>query len=82
MGLTINNYHIIYYHIDATQSVGLVLTYFTKPDYLAVQGWVQATFLFSDTVNQMILMFIIMLRSFQGRLATCLLVLYVTALWL
>ena len=32
-----NNEHVRYYHMDATQSVGLVQTNFSYPDFLVVQ---------------------------------------------
>ena len=46
-----NNNHIIYYHMDAQQSTGLVQTYFTGPDYLVVQDRIYAAFLSPDTFN-------------------------------
>ena len=53
MGVLYNNNHIIFYHIDALQAVGLAWTYFTYPDYLVVQCWVYVTYLSPDTINQM-----------------------------
>ena len=44
MALILINDHIIYYHMDATLSVGLLWTYFANPDYFVGQGWVNATF--------------------------------------
>ena len=44
MALDFNNNHIIYYHMDAQQSIWLAQTYFASPDYLAVQDWIHATF--------------------------------------
>ena len=52
MVLMLNNDHIIYYYMDATQSLGLVWTYFTYPDYLVVQCCVKTRYLSPDTVNQ------------------------------
>ena len=52
MVLQLNSGRIIYYYMDATQSVGLMWTYFAHPEYLAVQGWIQTTFLYWDTINQ------------------------------
>ena len=40
IALTFRSDHIIYYHIDATWSVALALTYFAHPDYL-----------YPDTIN-------------------------------
>ena len=39
--------------MDALWSVGLVPTYFTHSDYLVVQCWDHATYLFPDTVKQL-----------------------------
>ena len=44
--------HIIYYHMDAQWSIGLAWTYFTSPDYLAVQERIHAAFLYPDTINR------------------------------
>ena len=51
MALAYNDNHIIYYHMDAQQSVGLGRTYFTSPDYLVVQCLVCYTFFHPDTMN-------------------------------
>ena len=40
MALQLNNSHIIYDYIDATQSMGLEQTSFTHPDYLVIQCWI------------------------------------------
>ena len=39
--------------MDALQSMGLVQTYFTHPDYLVVQCWLYTTYLSPDTIKQM-----------------------------
>ena len=36
MALMFNDDHIIYYHMDATHSFGLVQNYFTHPNYSVV----------------------------------------------
>ena len=53
MALANNNDHIIYFHMDATQSVRLAWTYFAHPDYLVAQCWVCTTYLSPNIVNQM-----------------------------
>ena len=52
MALELNDAHIICYHMDATQLVGLMWTYFTLSDYLVALGWISATFLSPNTINQ------------------------------
>ena len=52
MALQLNNSHIRYYHMDTTQSVGLMWNYLSHPDYLVIQGWIYATSLYPDTTNQ------------------------------
>ena len=52
MVLHMNDEHIVYFHMDTTQSVGLVQTYFSHPEFLIVQCWIHATFLFPDTATQ------------------------------
>ena len=37
--------------MEAQQSIWLALSYFTSLDYLAVQEWIHATFLYPDTIN-------------------------------
>ena len=51
MTLTCNNNHIVYYHMDAQQSVGLGWTYFTSPDYFVIQCWFCSMFFHSDAIN-------------------------------
>ena len=51
--LAFNNDQIIYHYTDATWSVDMAQTYFVHPDYLVVQSWVHATYLFHNIVNQM-----------------------------
>ena len=51
MALTFNNNHITYYHMDVQQSTPLAHTYFTSPDYLAVQDRIHTTFIFPETIN-------------------------------
>ena len=50
--LQCNNIHIIYYHMDTTQSVGLAWTFFTHPDYLVIQVVIHATCSYLDTINK------------------------------
>ena len=45
MALHMKNYHIRYYQVGATQSVGLAQSYFLHPDSLVIQCWVHATIL-------------------------------------
>ena len=63
-GSDIQNNYIIYFYIDATQSLGLAQTYFTNLDYMVVQCWVKTIYLSPDTVNSMGFASIIMLHSF------------------
>ena len=51
MVLAFNNNHIIYYHMDAQQSIGLGQTYFTSSDCLVVQFLVCSLFFHLDTIN-------------------------------
>ena len=51
MTLTFDNNHIIYYLMDAQWLVGLVQTYFAISDYLTVQEWIHAAFLYPHTIN-------------------------------
>ena len=48
MTLHMENGHILYYLIDATQLVDLVQTFFTHPDHLVIQSWIHNTFLFPN----------------------------------
>ena len=50
--LHMTNEHIIYYHMDTTQPVGLTWAYFTHPYYLVAQSQACTTYLFPDTINQ------------------------------
>ena len=52
MGLHMNDGHIIYYYLDATQSVGLMQTCFNHLDFLVVQCWICAMFMLADMVTQ------------------------------
>ena len=52
MALHMNNDHIRYYHMDATHSVGLALSYFSHPYYLVIKFWVCTTVLFPDSITQ------------------------------
>ena len=61
MTLAFNNDHIIYYQMDALQSMGLALTYFTHPDYFVVHWWVH------DTINQTGFYTYYCVKFFKGR---------------
>ena len=52
MTLKMNNGHIIYYHMDTTQSVSWAWAYFNHPDYLVIQSWIHTTHVFPDTITQ------------------------------
>ena len=43
--------HIIYYHMNAFQSVVLACSYISHPNYLVVQCWISAVVLFPDLIN-------------------------------
>ena len=48
MALLMNDAYIMYHHMDSSLSVGLVQSYFSHPDYLALQCWVHTDVLFPD----------------------------------
>ena len=50
--LDLNYAHIIYYHINASQSVCLVQIYFAHADFLDILGWIHATCSYQDTKNE------------------------------
>ena len=52
MALAFNNDCILPHGCNMVS--GLLQTYITCPDYLMVQSWVFATFLFPNTVNKMV----------------------------
>ena len=72
MALAFNSDHIIYYDMDAMQSVVLMWTYFIHPTYLVVQYWVHTYMHLLILLNTWGLKPIVMLRSLQGRWAICL----------
>ena len=51
MDLAFNGNQIIYYHMHVQWSTDLAQTYFTSPDYFAVQCWIHAAFLSPHRVN-------------------------------
>ena len=53
MALACNSEYIIYYHMDALWSLGLVWNCFAHPNYLDVQCWVHTTYVSPGTINQM-----------------------------
>ena len=48
--MLINYAHILYYCMDALRSTFLGCSYFIIPDYLIVNIWVNAIFLFQDLI--------------------------------
>ena len=52
MDLAFNSDHIIYYHMDAPQLIGLVKTNFAHLDSLVVQFWIHTIHLSPDAINQ------------------------------
>ena len=68
--------------MDARQSVGLMQTYFTHPEYLVDQCCVHTTCLSSDTGNQIGPLIYCYVKFFWRGWDTHLLVTHVIALWL
>ena len=48
MALHIDNNHILYYHMDVLWSNILGHSYFASHDYLALQRWIKAMFLYPN----------------------------------
>ena len=52
MALAFNNNHITCYDMNAQWTTGFAQTYFANTDYMVVQGWIHATFLSPNIINQ------------------------------
>ena len=50
MALYINDQHILYYHIDAYQSLTMGHSYFESSDYLVVQRLIRPTILYPTNI--------------------------------